>query len=305
MKRNFSERKAALGIYTGFSPVREVSFQEPLFLLHKNPFAKGKCGEILPVPVIATPPLSRYTSHMKHTHILSFFFFTAAFSMFAEALPFDSTLSEQDRSDLNAGKIVVRTIDKYKNMSVQSANAGVEKLRAEIKDLNPNYLAEVIQIKPYKGNEDLMQKFRTALEDIPDYAGIQYWSVQHERFYDLYSTATVVGKVQHDENTVQYNADLEMEPFGIIHTPIIIEETADYLLSYSTNNNTLKFDGKYNCVGKRNMKSAAVLFRDGDNWILYGVGGAKAFKIPMLEKRVATSLVNRIKTFYNFIYEKL
>ena len=274
-------------------------------MLHKNPFAKGNCGEILPVPVIATPPLSRYTSHMKHTHILSFFFFTAAFSVFAEALPFDSTLSEQERSDLNAGKIVVRTIDKYKNMSVQSANAGVEKLRAEIKDLNPNYLAEVIQIKPYKGNEDLMQNFRTALEDIPDYAGIQYWSVQHERFYDLYSTATLVGKVQYDENTVQYNADLEMEPFGIIHTPIIIEETADYLLSYSTNNNTLKLDGKYNCVGKHNMKSASVLFRDGDNWILYGVGGAKALRIPMIEKRVATSLINRIKTFYNFIDEKL
>ena len=242
---------------------------------------------------------------MAHTHVLSFFFVAAVFPLFAEALPFEGTLSEQELSDLNGGKILVRTIDKYKNMSVQSSNAGVEKLRAEIKDLNPNYLAEVIQIKPYQGNEDLMQKFRAALEDIPDYAGIQYWSVQHKHYFDLYSTAVVVGKLQVNDNAVQYNADLEMEPFGIIHTPIIIEETADYLLSYSTNNNTLKLDGKYSCVGKRNMKSAAVLFRDGDNWILYGVGGAKAAKIPILEKRVAISLLNRIKTFYNFIYEKL
>ncbi|MGP1458433.1 MAG: DUF6675 family protein [Treponema sp.] len=240
---------------------------------------------------------------MKQIHLFSLFFCAAAFSV--HALPFDGTLSEQELSDLNEGKIIVRTIDKYKNMSVQSSNAGVEKLRAEIKELNPNYLAEVIQIKPYKGNENLMRTLRAALENISDYAGIQYWSVRHEQFYDLYSSAAVVGSERRDENTVQYNADLEMEPFGVIHTPIIIEETGDYLLYHTTNNNTLKFEGKFNCVNKRSMKSAVVLFRDGDNWILYGAGGVKALRIPMIEKRVETSLINRIKTFYNFIYEKL
>ena len=243
---------------------------------------------------------------MKKIHFSALCVFVLTiFTLHSETLPFDGSLSQKEIDDLNEGKILVRTIDKYKNMSIRSSDKGAEKLLAEIKDLNPNYLAEVIQIKPYKGNEDLIRRFRAALEDIPSYAGIQYWSVQHERFYDLYSTATVVGKSEPAANTVQYNADLEMEPFGVIHTPITIEETGDYLLYHSTNNNTLKFEGKFNCVNKRCMKSAVVVFRDGDNWILYGAGGVRALRIPLIEKRVETSLINRIKTFYNFIYEKL
>ena len=96
-----------------------------------------------------------------------------------------------------------------------------------------------------------------------------------------------------------------MQPVGMMHMPITIEETDDYLFYYSTNNNALKFEEKFNCVNKQCMKSVVVVFRDGENWILYGVGGVKALRIPLIEKRVETSLINRIKTFYNFIYEKL
>ena len=257
--------------------------------------------------VIENKISTMYTfSDMKKIYFSVVWFFSVViFSLHSAQLPFDGALSQKELDDLTGGKILVRTIDKYKNMSIKSSNKGAEKLRAEIKDLNPNYLAEVIQIKPYKGNEDLIRKFRAALEDISSYAGIQYWSVQHERYYDLYSTAAVVGKTEVDENTVRYNADLEMQPFGMIHMPITIEETGDYLFYYSTNNNSLKFEEKFNCVNKQCMKSAVVVFRDGDNWILYGAGGVRALRIPLIEKRVETSLINRIKTFYNFIYEKL
>lgn len=257
--------------------------------------------------VIENKISAMYTfSDMKKIYFFVVWFFSVViFSLHSAQLPFDGTLSQKELDDLNSGKILVRTIDKYKNMSIKSSNKGAEKLRAEIKDLNPNYLAEVIQVKPYKGNEDLIRNFRAALEDISSYAGIQYWSVQHERYYDLYSTAAVVGKTEVDENTVRYNADLEMQPFGMIHMPITIEETGDYLFYYSTNNNSLKFEEKFNCVNKQCMKSAVVVFRDGDNWILYGAGGVRALRIPLIEKRVETSLINRIKTFYNFIYEKL
>ena len=181
--------------------------------------------------VIENKISAMYTfSDMKKIYFSVVWFFSVViFSLHSAQLPFDGTLSQKELDDLTGGKILVRTIDKYKNMSIKSSNKGAEKLRAEIKDLNPNYLAEVIQVKPYKGNEDLIRKFRGALEDISSYAGIQYWYVQHERYYDLYSTAAVVGKTEVDENTVRYSADLEMQPFGMIHMPIIIEETDDYL----------------------------------------------------------------------------
>ena len=60
-----------------------------------------------------------------------------------------------------------------------------------------------------------------------------------------------------------------------------------------------------NCVKKENMKSLILVFKDGNNWILYGIGGVKAPKIPLFEKRIETSFMNKIKTFCQFVYSKL
>lgn len=220
------------------------------------------------------------------------------------SLPFNSLLSETEKQELMEGKVLIRNIDKYKNMCIEGSNSGIVKLREIVKEQDPNYLAEVIQIKPYEGNENLQEVIRSALENISDYAGIPYWSERHQRYWDLYSSAVVVGSFQVNETTKQINADLYMEPFGLIHSPILIEQTDDYLLYNTTNNNNLKFEG-FTVVKKQNMKSVILLFRHEDNWILYGVGGVKALKVSFLEKRIETSFINRIKTFCNFVFTKI
>jgi hypothetical protein len=213
-------------------------------------------------------------------------------------------LSETEKQELMEGKVLIRNIDKYKNMCIEGSNPGIVKLREIVKEQAPNYLAEVIQIKPYEGNENLQEVIRSALENISDYAGIPYWSERHQRYWDLYSSAAVVGSFQVNETTKQINADLYMEPFGLIHSPILIEQTDDYLLYNTTNNNNLKFEG-FTVVKKQNMKSVILLFRHEDKWILYGVGGVKALKVSFLEKRIETSFINRIKTFCNFVFTKI
>lgn len=220
------------------------------------------------------------------------------------SLPFNSLLSETEKQELMEGKVLIRNIDKYKNMCIEGTNPGIVKLREIVKEQAPNYLAEVIQIKPYEGNENLQEVIRSALENISDYAGIPYWSERHQRYWDLYSSAAVVGSFQVNETTKQINADLYMEPFGLIHSPILIEQTDDYLLYNTTNNNNLKVEG-FTVVKKQNMKSVILLFRHEDNWILYGVGGVKALKVSFLEKRIETSFINRIKTFCNFVFTKI
>ena len=187
---------------------------------------------------------------------------------------------------------------------IEGSNPGIVKLREIVKEQAPNYLAEVIQIKPYEGNENLQEVIRSALENISDYAGIPYWSERHQRYWDLYSSAAVVGSFQVNETTKQINADLYMEPFGLIHSPILIEQTDDYLLYNTTNNNNLKVEG-FTVVKKQNMKSLILLFRYEDKWILYGVGGVKALKVSFLEQRIETSFINRIKTFCNFVFTKI
>ena len=231
--------------------------------------------------------------------------FAAALLTDAAALPFNSKLSEADKETLNKGEVLIKSIDKFKNAAIEGNNPGIARITEEIKELEPNYLAEIIQIRPYEGNEDLMHKMRSVLEDIPNYAGIQYWSVQHERYWDLYSSAYIVGQEKINDTAVKYNADLYMAPFGTIHSPILIEQTDDYLFYVSGNTNDLKFEGKFTCVKKNNMKSAILLFRDGDNWILCGLGGCTAMKVAMFQERIERSFINRIKTFCNYVFTKI
>lgn len=230
--------------------------------------------------------------------------FTLFISIPVFSLPFNSLLSQKEKDDLLNGQVLIRNIDKYKNMCIEGSNPGIQKLREIVDEQNPNYLAEVIQVKPYEGNENLQEVVRSALENISDYAGIPYWSERHQRYWDLYSSAVVVGSSQINETTKQINADLYMEPFGLIHSPILIEQTDDFLLYNTTNNNNLKFEG-FTVVKKQNMKSLILLFRYEDKWILYGVGGVKALKVSFLEQRIETSFINRIKTFCNFIFTKI
>ncbi len=236
-------------------------------------------------------------------NILKFIVFTLITSNLF-SLPFNSNLSGDDIEKIKAGEVLINNIDNYRSISLSSENPAAKKLIESVKKTNPNYLAEVIQIRPYKNNENLQQVIRDALENISDYAGIPYWSERHNRYYDLYSSAVTIRTDHVSDELTKIQAELYMEPFGTIYSPIEIEQTSDYLFYQSTNTNDLKFEG-ITCVRKYNMKSVIILIRDGDNWILYGVGGVKAPRIPFLTHRIEVSFINRIKTFCNYIFEKI
>lgn len=234
-----------------------------------------------------------------------FTFFTVyLISLASFALPFNSKVTEEDLKTLSEGKVVARNIDKFKNIGIESDSPLVERMKEQIKDLSPNYLAELIQIRPYEGNEDLPQKLFDVLSDIENYAGIQYWSVRHERYYDLYSSAKILKQEKISDSRFTYETELYMEPFGTIETPISIEKGENYLIYTNSNANSLKVKGM-TAVKARNMKSVILLFKDGDNWILYGIGGCKAPRIAMFESRIETSFINRIKTFCSYVFTKI
>lgn len=222
----------------------------------------------------------------------------------AAALPFNEKLSAADLETINKGEVLIKSIDKYKNMALNSNNPGAVKLRQIVLDHNPNYLAEIIQVKPIAGNEDLDKKIAAVLEDVESYAGIPYWSVYHNRYFNLYDTATINNISQPDENTKLIDSTIDIGPFGLTKVPIQIEKTDDYLLYQMTNNQTLNHMG-ITCVKKKNMKSLILLFKDGDNWILYGIGAVKAPKLSMFEKRIERSFINKTKTFCAFVFSKL
>ena len=121
-----------------------------------------------------------------------------------------------------------------------------------LKKLNPKYLAEIIQIKPYEGNEDLPQRLEQTLKAIPDYAGIPYYSERAEQWYDLYSSAVITSEESVD-NVTDIKADFEMEPFGTVHEVIQIKKLDDSILYSAINTNKLRYHDQFDCVWPEKM----------------------------------------------------
>ncbi len=238
---------------------------------------------------------------MKKLFVL-FSFLIFSVSLFC--LPFNSKLSQEEREKLNNGEVLIRNIDYAKNICLDSENPLAKNLVNSIKSLSPRYLAEVIQVKPYKNNENLLEKLEHLLLNVSSYAGIPYWSERHQQYYDLYSSAEIKSIEKNDDST-KILADLIMAPFGTVNESIIINKTDDGIFYFSENLNTLNYLGKFDCVPPKKMNMDVLLIRDGDNWILYGIGGVKAPRIPFFTERIETSFIGRIKTFCSFIFKEL
>ena len=218
--------------------------------------------------------------------------------------PFNNKLTAADREAISGGDILIKNINYEKNMCLKKGEAPLgDKLIAEIRDLNPKYLAEVIQYKPYKGNEDLPQRLETLLNNVSDYAGIPYYSVRAEEWYNLYDSAEIVETKERSDGKFM-KADLIMEPFDLVHEDIELYRTNDSILYTAVNTNKLRYLDKFDCVWPRKMKICILLIRDGDNWILYGIGGVNAPRVPFFTERIQTSFINRINTFCSFIFKK-
>lgn len=230
--------------------------------------------------------------------------FTLFFSsLFAS--PFNEKLTEDELNTLSTGQVLIKNINNKKNICLKkNLFSSADELLAIMDDLNPKYLAEIIQIKPYEGNEDLPKKLETILNNIPEYAGIPYYSERAEHWYNLYDSAEITETFI--ENNVQtIKATLKMQPFDTVYETITLTSDENTVFYTAQNENKLRYLDKFDCIWPQKMKICILLFKDGDNWILYGIGGVNAPRIPFFTERIQTSFINRINTFCSFIFDKL
>ncbi len=239
--------------------------------------------------------------------------FILCFGIFAQNLfcteLFNNKLTSEEKAVLDKGEVLIKNIAYPKNMSITKGyNSTIDTVIDEIKSLNPKYLAEIIQIKPYKENENLPEVLEELLYNVSDYVGIPYWSERNKRYYDLYDSATITNEKILSQTASMSNKELsvtfEMEPFGTVYETIKLSRTPSSLYYSSINLNKLRYKDEFDCVSPKKLKICIVLIRYGDNWLLYGIGGVNAPRIPFFTERIETSFINRIKSFCNFIFTK-
>lgn len=236
--------------------------------------------------------------------IITMIMMSVSLSLYANV--FNSNLTASEKAVLDSGKVLIKSIPSVKKLSVERDNRTKDAID-NAKELNPTYVAEIIQVRPYVGNEDLLEKIDKTLLDMNTYLNIPYYSERTEKMYKLYDSATLLGK-DTVGNKTKVSTILEMSVFGKFHAQFDIDKNDSRYFYKMKNLDKLRYHDKFNAVGKEKMQSVITVFRDGDNWILYAIGGADVLKVPFMtdiNSRVEVSFMNRIKTFCNHIFEKI
>lgn len=216
---------------------------------------------------------------------------------------FNAKLSDSDKKTLESGEVLFESIGNLKNIKVNE-NQKTKQSIDVIRKLNPNHLSEIIQIRPYKGNENLVERIAEVLGDVKNYVGIPYYSERNQKWYDLYSEAEILS-IKKEKNTETIEERFYMKPFGYYTSEIKIENRGDYYFFTMKNTEKLRYYDKFDAVGNEKMQAAIVVFREGDSWVIYALGGARIIDVPFLVKRAETSFTNRIKAFTTAIFKKL
>ena len=217
---------------------------------------------------------------------------------------FNGNLSADEKTRLSRGEVVIVNTGNTKKICLETDNATAKELISVMKSLKPAYFAEVLQVKPYRGNEDLIERIQKELLDVEGYAGIPYYSVRHDKWYNLYDWAKIVSRSTTAKQT-QTVADVYMAPFGQFQADISLENRGEEILYLFSNKTKMILEEKITAAGPQKMKSGIAVFRDGDNWILYGAGGVDALSLFFLRDRIETSFINRIKSFTVYFIQKV
>lgn len=216
---------------------------------------------------------------------------------------FNTKLSDSDKKTLESGEVLFTSIRNLKNIKVNE-NQKTRQAIDVIRKLNPNHLSEIIQIRPYKGNENLVERIAEVLGDVKNYVGIPYFSERNQKWYDLYSEAEILS-IKKEKNVETIEERFYMKPFGYYTSEIKIENRGDYYFFTMKNTEKLRYYDKFDAVGNGKMQAAIVVFRESDSWVIYALGGAKIIDVPFLVKRAEVSFTNRIKAFTTAIFKKL
>lgn len=216
---------------------------------------------------------------------------------------FNDNFTESEINTLNSGHVLVKNTKKLKNLALLPFNEQASQILTEINALKPVYLTEIIQIIPESKNRNIILKMKKILTDIPSYKGIQYYSEHNDAWGDLYSEAKI-NSIQEENNITTIDAVFDMIPFGTFNAELELNNTKDSLFYKNINKSDIYYQN-IKCIKTENMKTYILIVKTDDFWILYGLSGINAPKVPGLSARIELSFMNRIKTFCKFVYDNL
>lgn len=257
-------------------------------------------------------PCAKLFFMTRKPFLTAVFIAVSFFNVYAENIPgiFNEKLTREEVKQLEEGEILIRNIGKAKNMCLLPVNEFASDCIEGIKNLKPNYLAEVIQVKKISEGEDPFARLEEILSDVKSFEGIPYYSVNNDTYYDLFSQVSILS----EETTVKENGDREkfisteiiMNPFFPFKIDWNLTTTEEGIFFHGINRDKIVYE-YYNikCVSPENMEWYITAFEKDGYLVLYGAGGVDGTSLFFIKDRIENSFIGRVTSFCKEIFAKL
>jgi len=247
--------------------------------------------------------MRRYLSGLFLPLVL-FLFSPACFPVFAQTFPFPG-LSQAELSALSRGERIFSVLDSYSDLRIPKGVALAKGLEARAKSVKPNFLAEVIIAVPKDKRQDLLGYMYDSLADVEGFKNIPYYSKRGEKWYLLFDEVRIKSEqyLKPAGSGRDVLADQVMEPFERYEVRYEYRKESGGFRFVSENLTALVFDG-FRAVSPGNMITYLIAFEHGDYVIVYGIGGARAFKFfGLFGDRLDTAFIGRVEAFFTWYYD--
>ena len=226
-------------------------------------------------------------------------------SAFSQNLPpyFSEEWGETEKTGLQQGKIIIRNIQKCKNISLQKGiNPYVDKVINVAEKINANYLAEIIYKMPKEGNESIINQAVTVFEDINLYKEIIYTDEKKGKSCPLFPL--VEERFRKDADYwIQIGSHIKMDMLSEYDSELEIEWGAPGFF-FKQQNKTPLYWKSFKAVKEGNMIAAICCFEWSGEYYVYALGGVRAPRIPFVIAEIERQFIGRIEDFTVFYIKR-
>ena len=223
----------------------------------------------------------------------------------AQTLP-PSFTNEWKKSEIQAlqnGKIVIRNIKKAKNTTLdQGLNIYADKVLKIARDINANYLAEIIYKMPKSSNQTVIDQAVKIFEDINLYKQIIYSDEKKGSSKNLFPL--VEQRFRNDRpGYIQVGSHLKMDMLSAYDSELEIEWGKEGFFFHQLNVTPLMWKS-FKAVKEGNMIAGICCFEWGGDYYVYALGGIRAPRIPFVIAEIERQFIGRIEDFTVFYIQK-
>ncbi|WP_191014664.1 DUF6675 family protein [Treponema zioleckii] len=216
---------------------------------------------------------------------------------------FNEKAKKTDIEKLEKENTILRSIGSIKKIIMKETPKS--KLVIEpMRRCKSGYMVEIINVRPYEGNEDLIERINVAVSDVLSYEEIPFYDARNKNWEPLYDSAELVSSNTVGNKTVIIEK-LTMKGFGDFKTEITLQNFGEYFVYRMRNLEKLKYKGFFTVCDPGEMDSVIAVYRDGDNWVVYAIGGANIMRVPIVSFAIEPEFTGRVKAFSDFVFAKI